>query len=308
MVQRRRFVPFVALVSGVNEKKMTKRLLTILLPIPLAVGIAALMAQTAPGYRAYEIRMVTTMTSDTLSPASGGRTLSNIYFARDDGSRGARTVEVIDGRSCTSTVYWDAKTDLKVSFDECTGMKSTEPFTFLPSFPGKARQTCKESIRQSFEGVEVLHGLRVEKYREEGPAAAGATYYAPELGCLKVRGVYYWKNPAGKTWGTTFDEPVEVKLDTCDARFFQNPEAYNEVLPSVRRNALDMFFRGDSQPAACLRRMNEIADAKYLAARSKGRRQDLWASVRDRSEAAADRLVDKLRQRRSKPDSSVSSR
>lgn len=283
--------------------KTTKRLLTIMLPVPLAVGIAALMAQTSPGYRAYEIRIVTTMTSDTLSPANGGRTLSNVYFARDDGSRGARTVEVINGRSCTSTVYWDVKAKMKVSFDECTGMKSTEPFTFLPSFPGTARQTCKDSIRQSYEGVEVLHGLRVEKYREEGPAAAGATYYAPELGCLKVRGVYYWKNQAGKTWGTTFDEPVEVRLDICDARFFQTPAAYREVLPSVRRNSLDMFFRGDSQPAACLRKLNEIADAKYLAARSKERRPDLWASFRDRSEALADRLFDTLRQRRAKPDS-----
>lgn len=146
--------------------KTTQRLLTILLPVPLAVGIAALMAETAPGYRAYEIRMVTTMTSETLSPPNGGRTLMNIHFARDDGSRGARTVEAINGRPCTSTVYWDAKTHLKVTFDECAGMKSTEPFTVLPSFPSAARQTCRDSIRQRFEGVEILYGLRVEKYRE----------------------------------------------------------------------------------------------------------------------------------------------
>lgn len=269
-----------------------RRLAVVVLPVPVAFAIAAVMAQPASQYRPYEIRTVMSMTSESLPAARPARTITRVFFGREDGSRGARTVDVFDGRSCTSTAYWDARSNLKVISDECTQMKSTEPFFQLPGSPGPMMRSCEKILQMRFEGTELIHGLRVEKFTNDGPSARSTTYVAPELGCLAVRNVYYWKDSSGKITGTTIEEPVEVKLSEPDPQLFETPSAYRESLPSERRSALIRFYGGDAQ-AAFLRERNAREDAKYLAARSKQvptRRQRLFASLRDSVETAMTRV------------------
>jgi hypothetical protein len=210
------------------------------------------------------------MTSETWPAARPVNTISRVYFGREDGSRGVRTVEIVNGRSCTSTAYWDIKVNLYVSADDCVLMKSTEPLTRLPSsIPIQAVQSCRHMIAMQFVGTDVIQGLRVERFKENGPSARADTYMAPDLGCLMVRSEYFWKDSSGRITGTTIDEPVEVKLEEPDPRLFHTPSTHREVPPSERRNALDMFFRNDTTPTVWLRRGNELADAKYWAAQNR---------------------------------------
>jgi hypothetical protein len=271
---------------------MRRRIAVILLPVPIAVVIAAPMAQNASQYRPYEIRTVLSMTSESRAATRPARIITRIFFGRADGSRGARTIDVLDGRSCTSTAYWDERSHLKVISDECTQLKSTEPYTRLPGSPGPMMQSCEKVLLMQLEGTELIHGLRVEKFTHDGPSARATTYAAPELGCLAVRSVYFWKDPSGKVTGTTIDEPVEVKLSEPDPRLFETPPTSRESLPSDRRKALIAFFGGNPQDA-CLRRGNELEDARYLSARSEklpAPGQRLFALLRERTEAAISTL------------------
>jgi hypothetical protein len=96
------------------------------------MGSAAfLLAQRSAGqYAEYQIRTVTTMTPP--DGASGSPAISRTYFGRPDGSRGVRTAEVLGGRLCTTTTYWDSVRRDQVTASDCVAMKTTTPLRQIP--------------------------------------------------------------------------------------------------------------------------------------------------------------------------------
>jgi hypothetical protein len=207
-----------------------------------AVGIAGIAAllwgQLKPVYAEYEIRTVTTMTSATRSPAEGSPTITRVYFARKDGSIGIRTTEVYNNRPCTSTTYWNANTREEVSASDCVAMKSTVPFARFPRPPAIPAASCYAQRVDQFTGHETIQGLPVERLEIDNESVKSMTFAAPSLGCLTVRGLYYWKGKNGEVVSTTFDEPVEVKIGSHDPSLFETPSHFREVPPSERRNSL----------------------------------------------------------------------
>lgn len=235
------------------------------------IGLAAiaglLWGQLRPEYAEYQIRTVTTMTSATRSPAEGLPTIARVYFARKDGSIGQRTAEVYNHRPCTSTTYWDASLSEEVSSSDCVAMKSTVPFTSFPRSPAIPRPSCYAGREDRFTGDETIQGLRVERMEVDNQDVKAVTFVAPSLGCLTVRGLYYWKGKDGQVANTTFDEPVEIKIGSPDPSLFQTPSHFSEVPPSERKDAQDKYFTGANEGAACLRDGNERDDKRYFAAR-----------------------------------------
>jgi hypothetical protein len=207
-----------------------------------AFAIPAGLGQTSPVYPEYEIRTVTTLTSDSRKAADGSITVSRIFFGRRDGSRGARTTEIINGRSCTSTTYWDIRKRVEVTASDCLGMKTTAPFTRLRDFPGPALASCDTTIASPLVGREVIQGLPVEKFETDTPTDRSVNYHAPALGCLLVRALSYSKGPDGRIKGTSFDEPVEIRLRAPDPSLFETPESFREVSPVERKHALYQYF------------------------------------------------------------------
>jgi hypothetical protein len=252
--------------------------------------VAVLWAQRQPStkYAEYEIRMVTAMTSTAPSSSAVPMTVASVFFGRADGSKGARTTEIINGRSCTSTTYWNMTTRQEVTASDCLQMKSTMPFVEPRTFLATGLPTCTKRFDENvrFWNVETIHGLKVEKFEQESVDRKAALYFAPDIGCLQVRGAYYWKGPNGEITGSTFDEPVEVKLGNHDPALFSTPSLYREVLPSERRNALSRYFSGQDTAAECLKRGNDREDKRYLEARNQPVMNAIVASVQQRLTAA----------------------
>ncbi|MCC6538054.1 MAG: hypothetical protein IT162_10915, partial [Bryobacterales bacterium] len=44
-----------------------------------------------------------------------------IHFGRADGSRGARTTESLNGRTCTTTTVWDITSHRTITWSDCAG-------------------------------------------------------------------------------------------------------------------------------------------------------------------------------------------
>lgn len=235
----------------------------------LVLGSAwmAIRAQTrSSAYPEYQVTIVTNMTSETRPPSDLPVSITTTWFGRSDGSKGTKTVEVHNGRPCTTTTTWDNRTGLQVTASDCVRMKNSAPFTSLP-FPSASVETCAPVLMSAFKGPETIGSLKVERFEEDGPSYKSTGFYAPSLGCLRVRAISYAKAADGHVKGTSTQEPVEVKLGTPDPTLFAIPDSYREVLPSERRNALSRYYSGLQEAAACLRLSNEKYDKAYLTAR-----------------------------------------
>jgi hypothetical protein len=228
------------------------------------IGCAVLLpAQALPEYAEYQIRTIT-----TVGPKAP-TTFVTVYFGRNDGSKGARTTEVIAGKSCTTTTYWDMKSRTEVTASDCVAMKNTVPFVRLPGAawpPAKQLASCATIVDGGLIGSEFIQGLRVDQFETNDATVKSIEYVAPDLGCLKIRALHYWKSPNGQITGTTIEQPAEVRLGAPDQDLFKIPGSFREVLPSERRNALHRFFTGREAPPTS---SGDRFDKRYLEARTR---------------------------------------
>jgi hypothetical protein len=112
---------------------------------------------------------------------------------------------------------------------------------------------------------ETIHGLRVDRFDDNTFNSKSVLYYAPDLGCQKVKAVYHWNDADGSIRSTTVEEPTEIRLGPPDESLFQTDASYREVLPSERRRALYLYLAGKEPPGAA--ESYERADKRYLEAR-----------------------------------------
>jgi hypothetical protein len=172
-----------------------KPILVFAVSVSVLGGMAVLLGGFQHRYAEYQIRTVTTMWSLGKSdPSAGVSTISRLYFGRRDGSKGVQTTEVINGKPCTTTTYWDVRRREEVRASDCIGMRSSIPFLSHPPRPAAPVSSCApETAGLALAGVEFIQGLRVEKLTSDNDSARAVMYVAPELGCLLVRALHYWK-------------------------------------------------------------------------------------------------------------------
>ena len=191
--------------------------------------------------------------------------VERVFFGRGDGSKVARTTETINGKSCSSTTYWDTQAKVEVTSSDCLLMNSTVPFTRLPPSPATPIANCSTILTGNYVGSETIQGLRVHKFDDDTATSRSVNYYAPDLGCLLVRSLHYSKASDGSVRGTSFEEPVEIKQGSPDPDLFVTPASYREVWPSERRRAVYRCFSG-SGDSAILKRASERDDKRYAEA------------------------------------------
>lgn len=210
---------------------------------------AFVFAQFQPKFAEYEISTITTMTTTEPTAHEKHRSTLRTYFGRRDGSKGVRTTERVNQRTCTTTTIWDRAKREEATWSDCVGMKSSVPLSSYPPAPAVSLSDCANFLSTSkLVASTDLSGLKAEAYCSDTPSSRSTVFAVPSLGCLQIRSHYEWKDATGRVQGTTVEEPVRVS-NVLTSALFDVPSSLREVVPSERRDAHVAFLTGRRQIA-----------------------------------------------------------
>lgn len=159
-----------------------------------------------------------------------------VHFGRADGSRGARTTETLNGRTCTTTTIWDIVSHRKITWSDCAGVITRETFVHLPMAAKPA--DCVRSNLDKHAGTEKLGELILEKFESSGTTYRMVYGLAPQLGCLDL-----WGRSESSDGKVSTKQPVQVRLGPPSPELFTVPDTYREVTAAEWRAALTKYYK-----------------------------------------------------------------